>query len=119
MKELTNRQLQLARIPDPDGDLRQWEMFAHTINGYEAAGSFEHCAALYNDNTATTLTELSCALFFAARKERNLKLHQQPTTLAPSQHILPITPPPFLPNSNSHACLCITSSPLTPNPRLF
>lgn len=61
MQELTNRQLKLARIPDPDGDLRKWEMFAHTINGYEVAGSFEHCAALYNDKTATTLTELRCA----------------------------------------------------------
>ena len=71
MQELTNRQLQLARIPDPDGDLRKWEMFAHTINGYEVAGSFEHCAALYNDNGATTLTELRCALFFAARVERH------------------------------------------------
>ncbi|MCP9803741.1 hypothetical protein KBY75_09180 [Cyanobium sp. T1G-Tous] len=70
MQALTNRQLQLARIPDPDGDLRKWEMFAHTINGYEVAGSFEHCAALYNDNSATTLTELRCALFFASRKDR-------------------------------------------------
>ena len=71
MQELTNRQLKLARIPDPDGDLRKREMFAHTINGYEVAGSFEHCAALYNDKSGTTLTELRCALFFAARKERH------------------------------------------------
>jgi hypothetical protein len=71
MKELTNRQLQLARIPDPDGDLRKWEMFAHTINGYEAAGSDERCAQLYHDKSATTLTELRCALFFAARMERH------------------------------------------------
>jgi len=71
MKELTNRQLKLDRIPDSDGDLRKWEMFAHTINGYEVAGSFEACAALLNDKTATTLTELRCALFFAARKERH------------------------------------------------
>ena len=61
MQELTNRQLKLARIPDPDGDLRKREMFAHTINGYEVAGSFEHCAALYNDKSGTTLTELRCA----------------------------------------------------------
>ena len=71
MQELTNEQLKLDRIPDPDGDLREWEVFAHTINGYEAAGSFEACAALLNDKTATTLTELRCALFFASRKERH------------------------------------------------
>ena len=71
MRELTNRQLKLERIPDPDGDLRKWELFAHTINGYDAAGSDEACAALYHDKSATTLTELRCALFFAARKERH------------------------------------------------
>lgn len=71
MQELSNRQLKLDRIPDSDGDLRKWEMFAHTINGYQAAGSDERCAALYHDKSANTLTELRCALFFAARKERH------------------------------------------------
>ncbi len=71
MQELTNEQLKLDRIPDPDGDMREWEVFAHTINGYEAAGSFEACAALLNDKTATTLTELRCALFFTARADRH------------------------------------------------
>jgi hypothetical protein len=71
MRELTNQQLKLERIPDPDGDLRKWEMFAHTINGYEAAGSDEACAALYHDKSATTLTELRCALFFTARADRH------------------------------------------------
>ena len=70
MQELTNRQLKLARIPDPDGDLRKWEMFAHTINSYEVAGSFEACEALYQEKNATTLTELRCALFLASRKDR-------------------------------------------------
>lgn len=69
MKELSNRQLKLARIPDPDGDLRDWDAFALSINGYDAAGSFEACEALYNENSATTLTELRCALFFASRKD--------------------------------------------------
>lgn len=71
MRHLTNRQLKLERIPDPDGDLRDWDMFAHTIDGYEAAGSFEACAALYHEKNATTLTELRCALFFASRKDRH------------------------------------------------
>lgn len=71
MRELTNKQLKLARIPDPGGDLRDWALFAHTMNGYEVAGSFEACAALLNDNTASTLTELRCALFFLSRSDRH------------------------------------------------
>ena len=71
MKELTNHQLDLARIPDPEGDLHGWEHFAHTMNGYEAAGSFEACADLANHNCATTLTELRCALFFVASSDRH------------------------------------------------
>ena len=71
MRELTNRQLKLERIPDPDRNPHDWERFAYTINGYEAAGSFEACAALYHDNSATTLTELRCALFFTARADRH------------------------------------------------
>ena len=61
MQELTNRQLKLDRIPDPDVDPCHWDAFALTINGYEVAGSFEACEALLNDKTATTLIELRCA----------------------------------------------------------
>ena len=71
MTELRNDQLLPERLPDPEGDLRDWEAFAHTINGYEAAGSFEACAALANDGTAQTLTELRCALFFESRRMRH------------------------------------------------
>jgi len=71
MRHLTNRQLKLERIPDPDVDPCQWDAFALTIDGYEAAGSFEACAALYHEKNATTLTELRCALFFASRKDRH------------------------------------------------
>lgn len=70
MQELSNRQLKLDRIPDPDVDPCHWDAFALTINGYKVSGSFEHCAAIYHDNSATTLTELRCALFFASRKDR-------------------------------------------------
>lgn len=41
MRFIPNHKLVLARIPDPDGDLSDWPVFAHTINGYEVAGSFE------------------------------------------------------------------------------
>jgi hypothetical protein len=65
--QFRNDQLTLARIPDPDGDISDWERFAHSINGYEVAGSFEVCADLANNGTAKMLTELRCALFFEAR----------------------------------------------------
>ena len=71
MAMISNKRLNLARILDPDGDLSQWHVFAHTINGYEKAGSFEACADLANQHTATTLTELRCALFFEARRDRH------------------------------------------------
>jgi hypothetical protein len=71
MTELRNDQLLPERIPDPEGDLHDWDAFAHTINGYEVAGSFEACAALANDGTAQTLTELRCALFFESRRMRH------------------------------------------------
>ena len=70
-RQFSNDQLTLARIPDPDGDISDWERFAHSINGYELAGSFEACADLANNGTAKTLTELRCALFFEARRMRH------------------------------------------------
>jgi hypothetical protein len=69
--QFRNDQLTLARIPDPDGDISDWERFAHSINGYEVAESFEACADLANNGTAKTLTELRCALFFEARRMRH------------------------------------------------
>lgn len=71
MKVLSNAKLRPEHIPDPEGDLRDWDQFAHSIDGYEAAGSFEACAALANDHTAESLTELRCALFFQSRAMRH------------------------------------------------
>ena len=71
LRLITNEQLVLERIPDPEGDLRGWERFAHTINGYEVMGGFESCADLANRGTPTSLTELRCCLFFEARRERH------------------------------------------------
>ena len=44
LQSITNEQLVLELIPDPDSDLRGWESFAHTINGYDVMGGFEPCA---------------------------------------------------------------------------
>lgn len=71
MRTISNNQLKLELIPDPEGDFSDWPSFAHTINGYEVAGSFEACADLANAGPAITLTELRCALFFEARRDRH------------------------------------------------
>ncbi|SBO42643.1 hypothetical protein [Cyanobium sp. NIES-981] len=71
MKEIPNDKLKPYDIPDPDGDLNEWFDFAHTINGYEEAGSFKACAELANEQSAKTLTEMRCALLFEARRDRH------------------------------------------------
>ena len=68
---IPNDQLKLERIPDPDADLRDWESFAHTINGYDVMGGFGPCAELANSGSSATLTELRCSLFFEARRDRH------------------------------------------------
>ena len=73
MKTIRNSALKIDKIPDPDNYRYgcDWVKFAHTINGYEVAGSFEECARLADDGQAKTLTELRCALFFTSRAERH------------------------------------------------
>ena len=69
--EISNSQLTAAQIPDPEGNLSGWVRFAHSFNGYEYAGSFEACAAIANGGNASSLSELRCALFFEARRDRH------------------------------------------------
>jgi len=71
MPELSNHQLRPELIPDPEGNLADWERFVHTINGYAVMGDFDACAELANTGTATSLTELRCSLFFEARRDRH------------------------------------------------
>ena len=68
---LPNSELDPKKIPDPEGDLRGWVRFAHSFNGYEYAGSLEDCAAIANGGKASSLSELRCALFFEARRDRH------------------------------------------------
>ncbi len=71
MNQISNQDLKLEEIPDPDGNWQQWIRFAHMVNEYEVQGGFEPCADLANDGEAKTLTELRCTLFFEARRERH------------------------------------------------
>ena len=68
---ISNQDLQLDDIPDPDVNWDAWSRFAHTINGYDVQGGFKPCADLANGGEAKTLTELRCALFFEARRDRH------------------------------------------------
>lgn len=71
IREIRNSALKLDKIPNPDGRINDWVKFAHTINGYEAAGGFAECAELAEPGQAKTLTELRCALFFMSRADRH------------------------------------------------
>ena len=71
MSCIPNNELTLEQIPSPEGDLHDWIRFAHTINGYEQMGGFDACADLANSGGAATLTQLRCALFFKARRDRH------------------------------------------------
>ena len=77
--EISDSQLTAAQIPDPDGDLSDWVHFAHSFNGYEYAGSLEACAAIANSGKASSLSELRCALFFEARRDRHSGGHTDVT----------------------------------------
>ena len=71
LRVISNEQLVLACIPDPDANLADWQRFALTINGYDVMGGFEPCAELANSGSSATLTELRCSLFFEARRDRH------------------------------------------------
>ena len=71
MSSIPNDELILDQTPSSEGALRGWSRFAHTINGYEQMGGFHPCADLANSGGAVTLTQLRCALFFEARRDRH------------------------------------------------
>ncbi len=68
---ISNQDLQVDDIPNPDSDWDAWNRFAHTINGYDVQGGFKPCADLANGGDAKSLTELRCVLFFEAPLERH------------------------------------------------
>lgn len=72
---IANQDLMLSDIPDPDTEYpRSVEEFAHTFNGYDAAGGIHECAEVahsISDRPCATLSELRCALFFSCRAARH------------------------------------------------
>ena len=63
--------LRRADIPPPKADLNSIIEFAHTMDGYEWAGSFEKCAEIAKSPNEDSIDELRAALFFFFRSMRH------------------------------------------------
>jgi len=63
--------LTLEDVPQPDADLSEITWFAHRMNGYDVAGSFERTADIARNPDPNSQTELRIALFFCARARRH------------------------------------------------
>lgn len=68
--------LTLDDVPQVDAPFGEIYNFAHSINGYELAGSFEAAADISNDESKTDLLSLRVKLFFSARAHRHVGLHE-------------------------------------------
>lgn len=82
MREISNRDLQLADIPPPDAEWNEIGRFALTFNGYEHWGSFEKCAEVANRRLDGSLTELRTCLFFEQRRWRHFGYEPDEETMA-------------------------------------
>jgi len=76
--------LRLADIPPPKADLNSIIEFAHTMDGYEWAGSFEKCAEIAKSPDETSIDDLRAALFFFFRSMRH---SGEPATKDDIRHI--------------------------------
>ncbi len=65
-----DRDLQLRDIPTASASLQKMIDFAHTIDGYKAAGSFERAVAIGEAPDPNSLTEQRIALFIFHRSLR-------------------------------------------------
>jgi hypothetical protein len=68
--------LTLEDVPPVDAPFGEIYNFAHSINGYELAGSFEAAVDISNDESKTDLLSLRVKLFFSARAHRHVGLHE-------------------------------------------
>lgn len=68
--------LTLDDVPMFDAPFGDIYRFAHSINGYDVAGSFEATADISNDDSKTDLLSLRVKLFFSARAHRHVGMHE-------------------------------------------
>ena len=71
MDEISNAELTLDAVPQPDADMSRIGTFASTFNGYKHWGSFEKCAEIANAGRHDSLTHLRTCLFFEWRRWRH------------------------------------------------
>jgi hypothetical protein len=71
MREISNVELTLERIPSPEATWDKIGEFALTFDGYKAHGSFKVCAEIANDHRLNTLTNARTCLFFEQRRWRH------------------------------------------------
>ena len=73
-KLISNHELVLEKIPNPEDPYWDWIKFAFTINGYDISGGSQACADLskkvLKNPSQASLTELRCALFFQQRADK-------------------------------------------------
>ena len=63
--------MRLSDVPKGDADYGAINKFAHRIDGYEVAGSFERCAEISRNPDRDSVDELHIALFFHYRARRH------------------------------------------------
>jgi hypothetical protein len=71
MTFISNDQLHVSDVPEPETGWERINDFAHTFDGYERWGSFERCAEVAHSGREDSLDELRTALFFLARAVRH------------------------------------------------
>ena len=68
--------LTLDDVPMVDAPFGDIYNFAHSIDGYDVAGSFQAAVDISNDESKTDLLSLRVKLFFSARAHRHVGLHE-------------------------------------------
>jgi hypothetical protein len=71
MSGISNKDLSLLSIPNPDASWAEMGEFALTFDGYKVWGSFEKCAEIANSRRHESLTDLRTCLFFEQRRWRH------------------------------------------------
>ena len=66
-----SRKLRLSDVPEADADYGVINRFAHRVDGYTMAGSFERCTGISGNPDRDSIEELRIALFFHYRSRRH------------------------------------------------
>ena len=66
-----DRNLRLDEVPYAGSDFSLISEFANTFDGYQAAGSFEQCAAIAKSPNPASISDLRIFLFFWFRSLRH------------------------------------------------